>query len=361
MVVSKAAFGHKFIIGNVYLPHEGSPYHQNELFDDLSQDLLTLNAQYGLPIVLIGDFNARTGLVSDFIEIDKCVAEICGVNTTEDEGFCDKSKLQLFGIETRRFNNDKTVNNNGYKLMDLCRNHDLKIVNGRFGLDSGLGEYTRIKPNGSSIVDYAITSTSLLQMISFLKVDLSDKCLSDVHCPINLNISFKCHKPINDNQSIDIYDENLYGEFNFDGVKNCWTPEHCKLYPNAFEESILCSLEETIGKLDAKNTTQADMNNIASLLNEKMIDSAITIGACKKMNNKAIHQPQKKRKLNKPWFDINCETAKKEYSKVLKRYKSRTAVIYQAEVINKYKAYKRTIRKASNKYHKSLHNSMKTF
>ena len=123
--------------------------------------------QYGLPVVLIGDFNARTDLVSDFIEIDKCVAEICGVNTTEDEVFCDKSKLQLFGIETRRFNNDKTVNNNGYKLMDLCRNHDLKIVNGRFGLDSGLGKYTCIKPNGSSVVDYAITSTSLLQMISF--------------------------------------------------------------------------------------------------------------------------------------------------------------------------------------------------
>ena len=57
------------------------------------------------------------------------------------------------------------------------------------------------------------------------------------------------------------------------------------------------------------------MNNIASLLNEKMIDSAITIGACKKMNNKAIHQPQKKRKLNNPGLISIAKQPKKNILK----------------------------------------------
>ena len=126
--------------------------------------------------------------------------------------------------------------------MDLCRNHDVKIVNGRSGLDSDIGKYTCIKLKGNSIINYGITSTSLLKMISILKVHSLVKCLSDTHCPINLYVSLKCTKFTYDNQDLNIHDENPYGESNFNSALSL---KHCKLYPNTINESILCSLEET--------------------------------------------------------------------------------------------------------------------
>ena len=82
------------------------------------------------------------------------------------------------------------TNNNGKKLIELCRNVDVKIVNGRFGNDYENGNFTCYKPNGKSTVDYAIASPCLFPKIIDFTVDMFDPCLSDVHCPICLALNF---------------------------------------------------------------------------------------------------------------------------------------------------------------------------
>lgn len=49
------------------------------------------------------------------------------------------------------------LNNNGTMLLDLCKQTGLRILNGRCRNDK-YGSYTYIGPNGSSLVDYVITS-----------------------------------------------------------------------------------------------------------------------------------------------------------------------------------------------------------
>ena len=59
--------GPSFILGNVYLPCENSG-HLPELMDDILNDIVGIRGNYNLPIVLIGDLNARTGTLNDHID-----------------------------------------------------------------------------------------------------------------------------------------------------------------------------------------------------------------------------------------------------------------------------------------------------
>ena len=43
--------------------------------------------------------------------------------------------LNLLGIETSRLSADNVVNNDGCKLIEMCKGIDLMIENGRFGND----------------------------------------------------------------------------------------------------------------------------------------------------------------------------------------------------------------------------------
>ena len=67
---------------------------------------------------------------------------------------------------------------------------DLKILNGRFSNDKGVGALTcRNKNGGDSAVDYYIASNNLFPDISSFSVDTFDRCMSDVHHPISLELN----------------------------------------------------------------------------------------------------------------------------------------------------------------------------
>ena len=57
---------------------------------------------------------------------------------------------------------DSTINNDGRQLIGICQSFDLKIVNGRFGSDKGVGSFTFYNKNGGeSVVDNVIASVGL--------------------------------------------------------------------------------------------------------------------------------------------------------------------------------------------------------
>ena len=100
-----------------------------------------------------------------------------------------RSSLSELGFITDRFNNDLMTNSNGLHLIDMCKSFDLSIVNGRFGDDKEIGDYTCYNKNGGrSTVDYAIVSNNIFENILNFNVDTFDNCLSDVHCPITLSL-----------------------------------------------------------------------------------------------------------------------------------------------------------------------------
>ena len=52
-------------------------------------------------------------------------------------------------------------NASGIKLLDICYSTDLKIVNGKVGDDTGIGQYTFMSANGQILIDYSLTSQDI--------------------------------------------------------------------------------------------------------------------------------------------------------------------------------------------------------
>ena len=92
------------------------------------------------------------------------------------------------------------INSNGLHLIDICKSFDLSIINGRFGDDKEIGDYTCLNKNGGcSAVDYAFVSNDIFENVMNFNVDTFDKCLSDVHCPITLSLHAVNTNPIPNN------------------------------------------------------------------------------------------------------------------------------------------------------------------
>ena len=76
----KKLLGFEIILGSLYLPHESSKYNEEGIYEDIAEDVMYLNAHYDDPLmILTGDYNARTGVLDDFITIEDAVAECTGI------------------------------------------------------------------------------------------------------------------------------------------------------------------------------------------------------------------------------------------------------------------------------------------
>jgi len=115
-------------------------------------------------ILLIGDFNARVGLEMD---VERQIWEA----------------MSFEGSHKRR-SKDKTLNAEGKKLVEWCDKNSLLVLNGRMKSDSS-GDYTFIGTQGTTVIDFAFTTFSLMEYVSDFEV--GEKTESD-HQPIILTM-----------------------------------------------------------------------------------------------------------------------------------------------------------------------------
>lgn len=67
------------LLGCVYIPPEFSPYSSDEAFLQLEDELIT-HSNFSKNVALIGDFNSRTSIGSDFVIPDENLLEILQVD-----------------------------------------------------------------------------------------------------------------------------------------------------------------------------------------------------------------------------------------------------------------------------------------
>ena len=158
-----------------YIPPEGSTFYTDEsnsitlLENDLIQAIEQAGTQY---ILILGDFNSRTGTQLDFIYDDS------SENLPMDEGYISDN----FNIPRISCNVDERINSFGKSLLYMCKMLDIHIVNGRFQGDSE-GQFTCITSRGASVVDYCIASSNLFKHIDNFGV-LNENYVTSVHFPI---------------------------------------------------------------------------------------------------------------------------------------------------------------------------------
>ena len=135
-------------------------------------------------IVLLGDFNARTGTESDMVNLD--LEYIQGIDLTSLG--TERGNLgQVDKIPTIRNSEDRKLNTRGQDILDICKNNELYILNGRTAGDI-FGSITCRRWNGCSIVDYGICSHSLVKNVISFRIAPALPWLSD-HSAIHLTIS----------------------------------------------------------------------------------------------------------------------------------------------------------------------------
>lgn len=134
-----------------------------ELWDTLEKSILKYR-DHG-QIMLMGDVNSRIGRDNGILEY----------NSDQE---CDY-------LVNNRNSYDYVTNQFGRKLLEMCRQNNLIVLNGR-SMGDLQGQFTSFNYNGSAVVDYCIVSQEFINKIIYFNV-LDPNHLSD-HAPISVCI-----------------------------------------------------------------------------------------------------------------------------------------------------------------------------
>ena len=271
-------------------------------------------------IIVMGDFNARTGLDDDIIKFDKFDnIDIANINFNND-------------IAPRNSEDKLTSNHRGKQLIELCKALKLAILNGRKNGDL-FGAYTSFQWNGNSVVDYALSTYSMFHKIEYLAVGNYIPWISD-HCALHIRLNFSVPKklatPVKDTKN-EIYksfywDENSNVKFNR-GLEKC------------------------------ENELEQIMN--VPVNNTRTISTLFTNMVYKITKMENIKLKIKRKPTNQKWFDNECIKEKQKIKHIGKCVKKEPENIRLREGLND---SKRIFRKLTNvkkgKYRENLVKTM---
>lgn len=164
----------KLLLANVYFaPINSSSYGDEDLLSVLQDELLMNLANKNISRILVmGDLNGRVACKPDY-----------DINDSDrimlDEPQC--------WIPPERSNRDTVVNARGQSILNFCKRTGLCIVNGRIGQDKGIGQFTCIKYNGKSAVDFMLTNEENFSEIN--DFEILNRVDSD-HMPMSIVINY---------------------------------------------------------------------------------------------------------------------------------------------------------------------------
>ena len=218
--------------------------------------------------MIIGDLNARTGNLDDTILPDK-YDEVFNISTNHTH---------------KRNSQDKEINHRGSELLELCKALDINIINGRTTGDL-FGSYTMFNWNGSSVVDYLLSSGNISHKVLSFKVGEFTPWLSD-HCPIYSTIELSkdvgVNCPLTPKKKAPLrFVWSETGKRDYLNMLN--SPEYSKTLENAL------------------NLDYGDPNSVVNYVSDLLISVA---------KKAKVKTTKKKEQKNPPWFDRKCSKMK---------------------------------------------------
>ena len=310
-------------LGNVYIPPENSKYVTVDMWENLRNEIARIKSSSNL-VMLMGDFNSRTGDMPDFVNIDEFVSQVTGL----DESVVNELNINYYNnpehFSTNRVNQDKTRNNFGYKLVETCKVNNMLIANGRLGDDKGVGMVTS---KSVSTIDYLIASPQCFNNIENFQVLPFCPILSDIHSP--LSFEYKLTIP----QITETDTEGSQGSPK--------TPKWCRLKSNTFIENIdRDKVDELSSALDTIIESGVS-KQVIELFTDKL--SNIFVQSANKTFGNKPNLNRKKPTGRPSWFGPECRRARSKYHLARKRHNLERSQNNRTEMITSSKHYKRTM------------------
>lgn len=297
-----------FLAAFVYVAPERSVVYGDDNHDGidlLESNLSFIMEQYSdLPWLLCGDFNARTSGLSD--------TDSVGENR-HAQPLNDLEELFDDVPQTQRKTKDSGVNNFGQKLIELCKEYGLLIVNGRTPSDSE-GEITCVANRGRSVVDYFLCTGQLYDLVTDMFV--ADRSESD-HFPIVVSLVSQSDVTVECDEEDVVLEE---------GVKFVWKEQHAESFAAFVRENEEVAFQQFQTALDA--SVEEGSTCLVSFLQR----------AASKMRSNAQTRDSR---AQPQWWDADCQLAKQNKYKQLKQFRRSN----KREDLEKYLDMKKDFRK----------------
>ncbi|KAK3094374.1 hypothetical protein FSP39_000921 [Pinctada imbricata] len=231
--------------------------------------------------MLAGDLNGRCANLKDFIDCDFVH---------------DSIRSTLFDYESDEYLPDRNcpdhnVNTYGIKLIQLCIESGLRILNGRLDFSS---DFTYCGPNGSSVLDYVLTTKDMFDYVQ--KFIVCNFNMYSDHAPLHIEL-----KSIFVNTSLD-----GDGSECLNHVKYRWNENFASESKTALEQNLhrleLCIENNDIDTENGlNNCVTSFIHELSSIMSDYHKVPATTGSRSNKKNvniDKVYH--------NKPWFNDTC-------------------------------------------------------
>ncbi len=300
------------------------------------------------PFLLLGDMNARTKQLNEFLKSDVYNLDVNDDDNMVYERLLNEEILIEYGIPEERFSCDDKSNNNGFKMISMLKNLGLIILNGRVGKDAFIGKVTC---KDVSVVDYAIASPVLLPMVYDFEVLSFNEMLSDCHNPLHLILKTQGEQEVNKNEDVN------------EGCKNDkfkrprWESEYQDAFIQNLNTGKIAELECTVDRMFSDdNVTQVEIDILYDNIKNVLHAGAKACGSIKVNTGGRKHR---RKKSNKPWWNRDCEESRTEFNNARKMNvndKSNEATEHRKTCSKK---YKQTMNKSMNQYHKEMNNKIR--
>ncbi len=298
----------------VYIPPEFSSREKRLKLDHFRTLVTTTLQTKSNSIILLGDFNSRTGNLGDTLHGEKMEESLLPTNFFST-------------INTTRSNHDPVINNYGKKLIEFCIATNSYIVNGRT-LGDFRGSLTCHKENGSSTVDYAVVSEKLHNKVQYFQV--LDSSMGSDHCPIKIEIKKQTNTLNNKNKKTGTQIPKV----------TRWNDITKVVFLNKMKSA---EMARELGDIDKMLDEGIDLNIVV----EKLECVYVT-----KNNN-----PTKKRKKHPPkkWYDYSCHELSKQLKLTTKLLaKSPNNPHLRGSFCKTKKLYKKLLKKKKQEWKSSL-------
>jgi hypothetical protein len=324
-------------------------YSNIEIFDKIENNIVDIITMYGeVSFVLMGDFNAKTGTLKDYIEFDKYILDTNFDGITRQQ--LSIVNLLNNGITLDRPSKDSSnVNNFGNRLIDLCKSINLLIANGRCGSDLHVGRTTC---KNTSLVDYVLLSPCVFPNIVDFEICDFDPILSDIHNSISFCIKFDSILCLTQNSSCvtDIHDSGATVK------KPIWDKAVNDVFKNSFDLDSVSVLQVELSELlTSKTYCDNTINNFTEKVSQLFYNAADSCHLIIDVKN-TVQKSTKRRKKSrqKEWFDDDCKVARRTYLSDKNYYRrNKTDTNFQS-MVSSGKSYKKMINKKIKSYQDNI-------
>lgn len=324
------------LIGAVYIPPQQSRFFNDDEYDLFEQEMTSAcgNDDY---VCILGDFNAQTGELTDFTSADSFFSEHFHFDQQTIDFFDQNCVLEANNIKLNRTSKDKKKNNLGFRLIDICKNDNLFILNGRYGQDRDTGAMTF---RDTSVIDYILVSTKTFDILLNFQITDLDRLFSDGHSLLTLTIRTQYCK-IQDTK-----------ECNTSNPLTFIKPTEYQCFFENFSQRSAEQILHTIQSCNS-DSTKDSINSIAS-----QIGDAFQVSA-KKVHDLRSNYTAAKKTKNRPWFGYQCQNARKKYYLAKRRHNLYRSAENKNALIKESRSYKKTMNKFINKHKQLLQNKLR--